>query len=179
MRAPRIAVLALAVTLFLGSPPHLPGQTAPPGFHGEITRQFQASASKLVALAEAMPESTMTWRPMEGVASVADAYMHIARYNYYYPDVALDVDPGVDYEAWQGHVTDKAEVVRILRTSMDHVRTVVDGLSDEDLNRPTRLYGREVARWAVLLQLVAHMNEHLGQEIAYARMNEVVPPWSR
>jgi len=28
-------------------------------------------------------------------------------------------------------------------------------------------------------QLVAHMNEHLGQSIAYARANEIVPPWSR
>ncbi len=179
MRAPGILLLALAVTLIPGSSRPLSGQTAPPGFRTEIMGQFQASARKLVALAEAMPESSMTWRPMEGVASVADAYMHIARYNYYYPDVALNVDPGVDYEVWQGHVTEKAEVVRILRTSMDHVREVVDGLSDEDLNRPTRLYGRDVAQWAVLLQLVAHMNEHLGQEIAYARVNGVVPPWSR
>jgi uncharacterized damage-inducible protein DinB len=179
MRTPRIPALALTATLVLASPPPLEGQAAPPGFRAEIGGQFQASARKLVALAEAMPESSMTWRPMEGVASVADAYMHIARYNYYYPDVALGVAPGADYEAWQGHVTDKAEVVRILRTSMDHVRAVMDGLTDEDLNRPTRLYGREVGQWAVLLQLVTHMNEHLGQEIAYARMNGVAPPWSR
>jgi hypothetical protein len=47
------------------------------------------------------------------------------------------------------------------------------------LNEGTKLYGRNVAKWAVLLQLVAHMNEHLGQSIAYARANEIVPPWSR
>jgi uncharacterized damage-inducible protein DinB len=47
------------------------------------------------------------------------------------------------------------------------------------LGEPTRLYGRELPRWGVLVQLVAHMNEHLGQSIAYARMNGVVPPWSR
>ena len=52
-------------------------------------------------------------------------------------------------------------------------------LSDADLEATTRLYGRDVAQWAVLLQLVAHMNEHLGQSIAYARMNGVTPPWSR
>ena len=44
---------------------------------------------------------------------------------------------------------------------------------------PAELYGRQVASWAVLLQLLTHMNEHLGQAIAYARMNRVVPPWSR
>ena len=50
---------------------------------------------------------------------------------------------------------------------------------DADLTKMTRLYGRDVAQWAVLLQLVAHLNEHLGQSIAYARSNGVVPPWSR
>ena len=40
------------------------------------------------------------------------------------------------------------------------------------------LEDERVGEWAVLLQLLAHMNEHLGQSIAYARMNGVVPPWS-
>ena len=52
-------------------------------------------------------------------------------------------------------------------------------MSDADLAKPAELYGREVESWAVLLQLLTHMNEHLGQAIAYARMNRVVPPWSR
>jgi uncharacterized damage-inducible protein DinB len=46
------------------------------------------------------------------------------------------------------------------------------------MDNMTRLYGRDVGEWAVLLQLVTHMNEHLGQSIAYARMNGVTPPWS-
>jgi uncharacterized damage-inducible protein DinB len=61
--------------------------------------------------------------------------------------------------------------------SNDHVRAVVAGLKDP--SKATRQYGRAVPEWSVLLQLVAHMNEHLGQSIAYARMNGVVPPWSR
>ena len=64
-----------------------------------------------------------------------------------------------------------------LRESAVHVRTVVRGLADA--GTATEQYGRKVPRWSVLLQLVAHMNEHLGQSIAYARMNGVVPPWSR
>lgn len=152
--------------------------------HGDMMRealmgQFEASAQKLVALAEAMPADKMTWRPMEGVASVADAYMHIAKYNYEYPEVGMGVEAGLDYEQLEGVVTDKAEVVRILAASMDHVRDAVGGMSDADLHAPARLYGRDTVRWTVLLQLVTHMNEHLGQSIAYARMNEVVPPWSR
>ncbi len=52
-------------------------------------------------------------------------------------------------------------------------------MTAEDLAEGTQLYGRDVAKWAVLVQLLAHMNEHVGQSIAYARMNGVVPPWSR
>ena len=32
---------------------------------------------------------------------------------------------------------------------------------------------------AVLIDLETHMAEHLGQAIAYARMNGIVPPWSK
>ena len=31
----------------------------------------------------------------------------------------------------------------------------------------------------VWIRAVVHLHEHLGQGIAYARSNEVVPPWSR
>ena len=154
---------------------------ATPDFRAEFQGQFEASARKLVALSEAMPAESYSWSPMEGVMTVARVYRHIARYNYMYPHLNLGIDPpkGVDYRMLEEGGADKEEVARILAESMDHVRTVVDGMSDADLAAPVELYGRQVASWAVLLQLVTHMNEHLGQSIAYARMNRVVPPWSR
>jgi uncharacterized damage-inducible protein DinB len=147
-------------------------------FRTEFDRQFEASARKLVALAEAMPQETFDWRPMDGVASVVEVFMHIARYNYMYPDQNLGIEAPIAYADLEADVTDKAGAVQILTASMEHVRAVVRDMSEADLNASTRLYGRDVAKWAVLLQLVAHMNEHLGQSIAYARMNHVAPPWS-
>ena len=151
------------------------------GFGEELRGQFEGSAEKLVALAEAMPAESYSWQPMEGVYTVAAAYMHVARYNYMYPDMYLGVDApaGVDYGSLEERVTTKDDAVRILAASMDHVRGIMDSMSDADLAKRTELYGREVDNWAVLLQLVTHMNEHLGQSIAYARTNRVVPPWSR
>ncbi len=156
-------------------------QSAPPNFLEEFEGQFGASAYKLVALAEAMPASTYDWSPGEGVASVGRVFMHIARYNYMYPDQNLGLDTPVaeeEYSRWEDEVTDKAEAVAILTASMEYVREVAAGMSVSQLDDETRLYGRDVGEWAVLLQLVTHMNEHLGQSIAYARMNQVVPPWS-
>ena len=177
MRSIRISVaLVLAAC---GIAPSLWAQSAPPGFRQEFSGQFGASARKLVALAEAMPAASYDWQPMDGVASVARVYMHIARYNYMYPDQNLGVEAPLAYDAFEDEVRQKEDVVEALSASMEHVRSVLDGMSDVDLEAPTRLYGRDVAKWAVLLQLVTHINEHLGQSIAYARMNGVVPPWSR
>lgn len=153
---------------------------APADFRQEFLGDFSTAARKLAALAEAMPEDVYGWRPAEGIASPAEVYMHIARYNYLYPATSLGIPApeGVDYGTFEDDVPGKADVVATLRTSMDHVRGVVEGMSAADLDAPTRLYGRDVAQRAVLLQLLTHMHEHLGQSIAYARMNGVVPPWS-
>ncbi len=180
MRTARSALVILALTVTYT--PNALAQSSPPNFRVEFERQFNASAGKLVALAKAMPEESYAWSPMEGVASVVRVYMHIARYNYYYPEIALDVRSpmgAAEYNSWEEGVADKEKAVAILAESMEHVRRVVTSMSSKDLEEKTRLYGRDVGQWAVLLQLVAHMNEHLGQSIAYARMNHVVPPWSR
>lgn len=175
MRAFALALCALAATS---------GGVAaqsPAEFREEIRGQFESSARKLVALAEAMPSETYDWSPMAGVASVARVYMHIARYNYMYPEENMGVASpmgAAEYDRWEDEVGEKDRVVEILAASMDHVRSVIDGMSDADMESGTRLYGRGVGEWAVLLQLVTHMNEHLGQSIAYARMNHVAPPWS-
>jgi uncharacterized damage-inducible protein DinB len=155
-------------------------QSTPPGFRDEFLGQFNASMSKFIALAEAMPEERYGWSPGQGVMPVARVYAHVARYNYYYPATSLGVPApgGQDADATEATAT-KAGVVALLRSSSEHVNRAVRGMTDEQLATTTRLYGRDMAQWSVLLQLLAHMNEHLGQSIAYARMNGVVPPWSQ
>lgn len=170
--------MAVAGLLLLGAP-GLRAQSGPAGFGGEFLGQFSASMQKFVALAEAMPAEKYTWSPGEGVMTVARVYAHVARYNYMYPATSLGVaaPDGRDGDAIED-LTDKTRIVALLRESRDHVRNVVQGLPT-DLEAKTKLYGSQVTQRAVLLQLLAHMNEHLGQSIAYARMNGIVPPWSR
>jgi len=156
-------------------------QGAPAGFRDEFLGQFNTSMEKFIQLAQAMPEDRYGWSPGEGVMPVARVYAHVARYNYYYPATALRMPApgGEDAESVEQTTTAKADVLALLRRSREHVVQAVRGMTDEQLAAPTRLYGRDVQQWAVLLQLLAHMNEHLGQSIAYARMNGIVPPWSQ
>ncbi len=176
----RSAGVGLALALALGT--GAVGAQETTDFLTEFQGQFDGSARKLVALAEAMPESTYSWSPDEGVASVARVFMHIARYNYMYLHENMGRESPVapdEYRTWEDTVTDKEEVTEILARSMEYVSEVVEAMDADDATAPRMLYGRQVGEAAVLFQLVAHMNEHLGQSIAYARMNGVAPPWSR
>ena len=164
----------------LSTPPATATAQTATDFRDEFLAHFQSSAGRMAQLSEAMPESTYTWSPGEGVMSVARVYMHIARYNYLYLDGSLGIPApdGVDWENFES-ITDRAVVLETLRVSFEHVRQHAAAMTEDDLMRPSTLYGRSVPGWAVLFQLLSHMNEHVGQSIAYARMNGIVPPWSR
>jgi hypothetical protein len=44
---------------------------------------------------------------------------------------------------------------------------------------PAEKYGWRPGAAGNFLRILAHVNEHMGQSVAYARMNGIVPPWSR
>lgn len=172
---------AIALLVIVALPQAVDAQASGESFLDEFERHFEGSALKFVALAEAMPAELYDWSPGEGVMNVARVYAHVARYNYMYLHQNMDRDspvPMAEYSRWEQDVTEKDELVRILRESMDYVRAQIRETSPAQVGDGTRLYGRDVEEGAVLFQLIAHMNEHLGQSIAYARMNGVVPPWS-
>ncbi|MFQ5678359.1 MAG: DinB family protein [Gemmatimonadota bacterium] len=155
-------------------------QSAPTDYRDEFLNHFERSSAKITQLADAMPETLYAWSPGEGVMSVERVYAHIARYNYMYleENLGIPAPEAIDLGSLES-TTGKGEVTELLRHSIDHVREHASALTEEGLNLGTTLYGREVAGWAVLFQLLAHMNEHVGQSVAYARMNGIVPPWSR
>ena len=176
-RSKPLYLIGLAVVL--GARP-VQAQSAPTDYRNKFLEHFERSTRKIMLLADAMPEELYTWSPGEGVRSVAQVYMHIARYNYYLPETALGIaaPEAIDFPNLES-ITDKARVTRLFKESVEHVRTHVTRMTSDELTQPTRLRGRQIAGWAVLFRLLAHMNEHVGQSVAYARMNGIVPPWSR
>lgn len=138
---------------------------------------------KYVDLANATPESTFGWRPGEGVRSVSEVYMHVVAGNFGIVMGVLGEAPpeGAD-PAWYGQdaesITDKATVVEALGASFDYVAGVIEGTSGERLAEAANLFGNESTVRAGLMLVVTHCHEHIGQSIAYARTNGIVPPWS-
>lgn len=154
-------------------------------FGGEVGTLLEAAQSswedvggKLVALAEAIPAETYSWRPAEGVRSVSEALMHVAGANYYLTTTfGGEVPEGIGRDLEQ-RVTAKEEAVSVLRDSVEHVGQVLAGLDESGLGETRELFGREFSGYQVLMIVLGHGHEHLGQTIAYARSNGVAPPWS-
>lgn len=171
-------VLSAFFVLLASSLQPVIAQESSNNFKSQFTGHFDY-ASRVLSLAEAMPAEKYSWRPEEGVSSVEEVYTHIARYNYYYLENSLGIPAPADVDVDDiESITGKDEVVDILERSIEHVKESIKEMPISKLKEQTEMYGRTVNGQAVLMQLITHMSEHVGQSIAYARINGIVPPWS-
>lgn len=142
------------------------------GEWGHVSRQ-------LVALAEAIPAEKFAWRPAPGVRSTSEVLMHIAIANFGLLSVTGPKMPADLKSAnMEKTVTAKAEVIDWLKRSLDAVKIARANLKPSDLPRKVKINGRDSTVDGMYLRIIVHANEHMGQLVAYARMNGIVPPWS-
>ena len=145
------------------------------GYDGEwvhVSRQ-------LVSLAEAIPAEKFAWRPGPGVRSTSEVFMHLALANFFLLSITGPKMPAdLTSENLEKTVTAKAEVIDWLKRSLDAVKSAHAGLKPADLQRKVKVNKRDANVEGMYLRIIVHANEHMGQLVAYARMNGVVPPWS-
>ncbi len=140
---------------------------------------------KFLALADAFPEETYDWRPMEGVRSVRDVFVLIAGEGVLFPTMWGFEAPDWVAEGGFGGETERLkalsrdELIAGIERSFDHLLALVRGWSEEDRARQVSFFGLTVDLTTAVTLMATDMHEHLGQSIAYARMNRIVPPWSR
>lgn len=178
----RKSLSTLAIVLCLSALPAVAADTtsALPSLQAHAVAELNDLEKKVVSLAEAIPQEKYSWRPKEGVRSVAEAFMHIAQGNYLLPSMAGVKPPaGMDLMTYDKSATSKKDVIAALHASYDNARKFATGLTDADMAKQVEVFGQKMAERDVLLVLVDHSHEHLGQTVAYARMNGVVPPWSK
>lgn len=176
-RSPRILILGLMLLIAAPSGVAQQDTAAPEGFVGEFLTAESSVASRLVALAEAIPENRYGWRPAEGVRSISEVFMHVAQVNFSSAQAAgAPLPEGLPEDL--SKVTSKAQVVSLLQGSFDLTQAVGQGMKSVDVSKPLPSTGSFSLRAAMML-LNNHRAEHLGQLIAYARSVGTVPPWSR
>lgn len=140
---------------------------------------------KFLALAEAIPADKYSWRPAPGVRSIGEAFMHVASEYYLYTPMAYGATPSPVIKRAQGEMakfeakSTKEDVIKHLTEGFAYTRQAVLGLDQSKISGTQKLFGGDRTIIETSFIMSGDLHEHLGQLIAYARMNGIKPPWSK
>jgi uncharacterized damage-inducible protein DinB len=134
---------------------------------------------KYTSLAAAIPAEKYAWRPAEGVRSINELFLHVAAAGFNFPTLmGAAPAPGFDAKGFEKSTADKAKVIEWLNKSFTYAIAALNGMSNADFARLLPKLGPDANEGDVIYLMVVHAHEHLGQSIAYARANGIVPPWT-
>ena len=159
------AAAAAALSLF-----SLQAQTV----QASLAKEAGTLSDKLSGLAGVMA-GKYDWKPGEGVRSVSDVFNLIVAEN----GVLARTLTGAAAGGRPAPITDPEKLQEALKTSYANMQKAIGGLADADLKAPVKIFGKDMTKEDAIRYLFGDQHEHLGQSIAYARTNGVVPPWSK
>jgi len=159
--------------------PYKDGTPGVTGYRSEVLAEVIIQEDKFTRLAEAIPADKYTWRPSPDARSFAEVFLHVSAANYnLYKLVGTPPPSGLDIRGLEKSTTDKAKVIATLKDSFVHAKTAIKAMPDADLDKSLDWFGGKNTERGILLFIVRHAAEHLGQSIAYARSIGIVPPWT-
>jgi len=173
----RATFLAITAAVVLAAP--LRAQAPVQGWRGEFLSQLKTLEGKYTQLANAFPWDKYSWRPGPGVRSVCEVFLHISGENYMLAEsLGARVPAGIDLKTIETCPASKDKVLATMVMGFTNMRNAATATPDGDGDVKVDFFGSKVTKRALLLAIAEHAGEHLGQQIAYARMNGIVPPWS-
>ena len=149
-------------------------QAQPAGMQAAFGKDAGTLSDKFTGLARVM-SGKYDWKPGQGVRSVGDVFNLIVRENVMLVG-ALSGTPNMEGQA--APITDPQKLQEALKASYVNLQKAITGLSDNDLQTQVKLFGEDMTKQDAVMLILEDQHEHLGQSIAYARSNGVVPPWS-
>lgn len=182
----KILALALLLALFSVGPWAL-AQSAesadktPPSYDlkPQALQDLQQMEKKFVSLATAIPADKYTWRPAPDVRSFSEVFLHVSATTYQLaPKIGATPVPGFQAKGFDRSTTEKDKVINELNHSFGYLRAAIEKLSNAGMKKPLPELGPDANFGDVIYIIITDAHEHLGQTIAYARMNGIVPPWT-
>lgn len=174
-----VVLIAAVVHVTAQVNPYKEGTPGVTGYRSEVLSEVIVQEDKFVRLAEAIPAEKYSWRPTPDVRSFAEVFLHVSAANYnLYKLVGTPPPTGVDVKGLEKSTPDKAKVIATLKDSFAHAKKAITAMPDADLEKKMDWFGGTNTERGILLFIVRHGAEHLGQSIAYARFAGVVPPWT-
>jgi uncharacterized damage-inducible protein DinB len=134
---------------------------------------------RFVDLANAVPADKLTWRPSADSRSFAEVLLHVAGERYGILSLmGAELPAGLDRKGFEKSTTDRARIVEELNKSWEFAQKTIQGMTNADFAKLLPKLGPQANAGDVVYILVADAHEHLGQSVAYARENGIVPPWT-
>ena len=140
---------------------------------------------KFVQLAEAFPADKYSWRPAPGVRSVGEALMHVATEYYLMPPMAFSAKasptlaPGPEAFGKLEKDATKEKVLQALKEGHTYATQALNDVPADSLGGTRAMFGHQFTGTQRWFLMAGDLHEHLGQLIAYARVNGIKPPWSK
>ena len=137
-----------------------------------------------MALAKAVPADKLTWRPMEGTRSFREVFAHVAAEGHTETAMfgrPLPAGSLADFDAEEARLKQLPDdqLIAVMDQAMRSLSAALGSLSRATINTPIRYYGQNALPRAATTYTLNDLHEHLGQLVSYARMNSIVPPWSK
>lgn len=140
---------------------------------------LDAMHKKYVDLATAIPQDKYTWRPADGARSISEVFLHVSGSNYFFLQfLGTPLPANMDMKNFDTSTTDKSQIIDALNKSFDSAHATIEKMANADFNKPLPKLGPDANEGDVIYLIVTDLHEHLGQSIAYARANGIVPPWT-
>jgi len=155
--------------------------TTPPSYDmkPQSLLDLEALNKKFVSLAEALPAEKFNWRPSDDTRTFAQLFLHVSGERYFFLGLIGAPKPdNIDPKTYEKSTTDKAQIIAELNKSWEFTRDTINKMTNADFNVAQPKLGPDANKGDVVYLLVADAHEHMGQAIAYARANGIVPPWT-
>lgn len=146
----------------------------------EASGSLSFSSGQVQQLAGAIPADKYAWTPQAGVRSIAEVLTHIISANYFFASkLGAKIPDGVKMETLEKDLKTKEQIAPALKQSYETIIAAVSALKDGDMAKKVEFpFPGTYTDMSAVLIAVGHSTEHLGQLIAYSRMNGITPPWN-
>ena len=180
-----LASLAVAVSPGSAKAQDVPNRETALAIRQQFLQDLDSLQSRFLALSDAFPADKYAWRPGPGVRSVGEVFMHVASEYYVYAPMAYGgarspvIPRGPEaFKTFESKST-KADVQKHLKDGFAYAKQTIGALDPAAITGKQKLFGQDRTILETSFGMTDDLHEHLGQLIAYARMNGVVPPWSK
>ena len=141
----------------------------------ELQKQWEATRSKIVRIAEEVPETKYDYKATPEVRSFREILVHLARENHLYMGYAAGT--GRPDVSRFNNLRSRTEILKALSESYDYGAKILADMNDQKLLETVSFFrGQQVPRLTAVLANMKDNHEHYGQLVVYLRVNGIVPP---